>query len=186
MRYISSRLFSGEDFLYIRPSDEFELSDIPVDWRSIDLRDDTEDSSLFSSFCSTKPPSNTLKYLILTCRKKSDSTKHFNIKVRGEKVNVLYGDTDRLDCDESHVYSIKLIPMVRLRNLLPYPVLFSYEPVELQIVKLGYGEEVNLPYAMFGQTRKCLFHWISHVGSLNTSQQQKDTTNINLFRSRHV
>ena len=146
----------GQGFLYIRPSDQFELSDAPVDWRCIDLKD-ADDDALFDWLCATAQQTTTVKYLILWCKRKSDPTKIFHIKVRGKKLNVLYEDTERLDFDDSHIYSVMLIPCVRLKNLLPYPILFSYDPVELEITKLESGEEKQLPYAIFGKS--CMCHW---------------------------
>ena len=138
--------------MYIRPSDQFELSDAPVDWRCIDLKEDTDDVSLFNWLCFPTQPPPTVKYLILWCKQKSNPTKLFHIKVCGKKINVLYEDTERLDLDESHIYNVMLIPCLRLKNLLPYPILFSYDPVELEITKLESGEEKQLPYAIFGKS----------------------------------
>ena len=137
--------------LYIRPSDQFELSDSPIDWRNIDLRYEADDD-LSLSLCTTSNPRATVKYLMLSCKRKSDKSKRFQIKVRGQKVNVLFEDSERLDCDESYIYNIRLLPFLRLKNLLPYPILFSYDPVEQEIAKLESGEEAILPYAIFGQT----------------------------------
>lgn len=65
-------------------------------------------------------------------------------------MNVLYEDTDRLDFDESHIYNIKLIPFVRLKNLLPYSIEYYYEPVTTEVVLLDPGQERILFYASFG------------------------------------
>ena len=69
-------------------------------------------------------------------------------------MNVLYEDTNRLDCDEAHDYLIKLIPFARLKNLLPYQVEFYYEPGPEDAVMLEPGDETYLTYAMFGFSRK--------------------------------
>lgn len=65
-------------------------------------------------------------------------------------MNVLYEDTERLDNDESYIYSIRLLAFVRLKNLLPLSIEFGYNPVQFEVSKLDAGEEAILPYAIFG------------------------------------
>lgn len=142
--------FSGQEKLHIRPSDEFELSDSSLDWRTIDLN---EDESTRGGLCSSSAR-QTVKLLTLTCAKKSALTKRFNVKVRAEKTSVLYEDTGRLNEPESCIYRVKLIPFVRLKNLLPYSVEIKYHPVEVELIKLQPGEETILSYAIFGSTRR--------------------------------
>lgn len=88
--------------------------------------------------------------MTLHCPRKNDKTKHFFVKVVGEKMNVLYEDTERLDNDESYIYSIRLLAFVRLKNLLPLSIEFGYNPVQFEVSKLDAGEESILPYAIFG------------------------------------
>lgn len=77
----------GEILLYIRPSEEFQLSDAPVDWRTLDLSPEVDNESVLGGLFSRKePPKETLRYLVLSCVHKVDQRKHY-VKIRGEKVN---------------------------------------------------------------------------------------------------
>lgn len=132
-------LLSGQLLLYIRPSKEFNIPTVPVDWQSLEQLNAAKD-----------PLQGVTRALTLHCSRKNDKTKHFFVKVLGEKMNVLYEDTERLDNDESYIYSIRLVSFVRLKNLLPLSVEFRYNPVEFEVSKLDSGEEAILPYAIFG------------------------------------
>lgn len=146
--YLPLSLVYGQSALYVRPSSSFEMSDVPVDWRTIDVSEDDEDAknSLISS-------PQTIKMLILTCTEKGSFPKrYFSIKVRGEKIFVLNEDTERLNNDEAYIYHIKLLPFVRLKNLLPYPIQFHYDLHDVVFTNLSPGEEKLLPFAVFGKT----------------------------------
>ena len=148
--------FIGEDLLYIRPNDQFELSENPVDWKNIDISGQIETESFcFSNLCSPNTNQSKMSYIMLKCLNKTDKTKSFNIKVRGDKFNVLFEDSERLDNNESYIYNIRLLPFVLFKNLLPYSIEFSYTPAN-ELIKLEHGEELNLSYVVFGKTSMCL------------------------------
>ncbi|KAJ6225422.1 hypothetical protein RDWZM_003967 [Blomia tropicalis] len=153
--YLPLKLVYGEELLYIRPSEEFAISDLPVDWRSIDLSEEVVGSeSCIEHICNPSAShKSSKKYLVLTCPKKKEASHQFKIKVRGERFNVLYEDTERLDFEDSYIYNIRFIPFVRLKNLLPYSIMYFYEPVQNVQVKLEPGDETNLPFAQFGTSR---------------------------------
>lgn len=139
---------TGNEFLFIRPSEDFDLSDNHIDWRN--LLDKPSPSSSSSNLESSKTKGH--KYLLISCTHKKERSKSFNIKVRGETINVLYEDTEKLNNPQSLIYNLRLIPFVKMKNLLPYTIEFTYNPC-LEVTKLQYGEESNMPYVVFGQSK---------------------------------
>lgn len=146
-------LFKGEEMLYIRPSDEFELSDNPLNWRSISLKDSSDNQSWLMMTCSSNPQRLHQTYLSLYCKNKNHKIRKFAIKVRGERFNVLYEETGKLDRNDSYIYIVKLVPFARMRNLLPYSLEFFYDPLSESTI-LKPGEEFNLSYITFGKSCK--------------------------------
>lgn len=137
--------FVGRDVLYISPSADFELSNRPFDWRTLDVVDGA---------CSSK--SAKVPLLVLHCPLKSNPKKRFGIKVRAEKTNVLFEDTERLDNDEAYLYHIRLLPFVVVKNYLPYAAQVSYEATEGEWFDLVSGAEKILPFAVFGHSCESL------------------------------
>lgn len=141
------------------------MSDVPVDWRVLDVSEDEDELESFLQLgtnwngctkAKVPVPKPSIKVLVLLCTLKSDPSRAFSVKVRGQKITVLFEDTERLNVDEAFVYHVKLVPFVRLRNLLPYQMQFSYynQGSSPEFINLNSGEEKILPYAVFGKTRK--------------------------------
>ena len=135
-------LIYGNNTLYVKPTDDYELCRPPFLWRETCERE--HNNHCKSSLPKEKP------YLLIKCaNKKTD--KQFVIKLRGEKTLVPYEDTNRMENNESYLYTIKMIPLARLKNLLPFSIRFLYSPLN-ELRALEPGEEFNLPFIDFGSS----------------------------------
>ncbi|OTF70180.1 vacuolar protein sorting-associated protein 13A-like protein [Euroglyphus maynei] len=140
--YLPMPLIYSENALFVKPSDDYELCRPPFLWRETRERE-------HNNHCKSSPQKEK-PYLLIKCvNKKTD--KQFVIKLRGEKTLVSYEDTDCMENDESYLYTVRMIPLARLKNLLPYTIRFSYSPLN-ELRTLEPGEEFNLPFIDFGNS----------------------------------
>nr|XP_046914733.1 vacuolar protein sorting-associated protein 13-like [Dermatophagoides farinae] len=145
-------LIYGENTLYVKPSDDYELCRPPFLWRQTRERE-------HNNHCKISPKKEKPYVLIKCTNKKTD--KQFVIKLRGEKTLVSYEDTDCVENNESYFYTVRMIPLARLKNLLPYTIRFLYSPLN-ELRTLEPGEEFNLPFIDFGNS-VIKFHLLNYL-----------------------
>ncbi|XP_054161337.1 intermembrane lipid transfer protein Vps13-like [Oppia nitens] len=136
----------GECEIKVKPSNDYLLCDKTIDWRSqIDKRNTS--TSLCLPFCDSptrQPP------LILTSNSESNPNNKFYIKVKCDQKDVQYEDST-ISNVESVLYEIRLIPIVKLRNLLPYTISYAIENID-ELIPLESGDESDLSAVRLGET----------------------------------
>ena len=88
--------------------------------------------------------------LILTCDSETKAEEKFYVKVKCDAKEILFEETNKSN-DQSILYEIKLIPIVKLKNLLPYQVTYAMEGID-RLFKLESGQEHDLPNVKLGET----------------------------------
>lgn len=148
--YLPTPIVYGHSTLYVTPSDEYELCVPPFLWRETKEKGSkSKGSSCF--FNCTGSGQQSKPYLILSCLNKNNNSKKFQVKLRGEKSFVSFEDTEKQENPESYIYSIRMIPLARLRNLLPSTLEYYYSPLNEKKV-LNSGQDSNLPFIDFGRS----------------------------------
>lgn len=117
----------------------------PLLWR------DTQEKGHKRACCPCPESNADNPYLLITCSNKIHCNKQFKIKIRSEKIPVLFEDTDKMLARDSYLCTVRMIPLALLKNLLPFPIEFSYSPLNEQ-KRLEPGEEFNLPFIDFGHS----------------------------------
>jgi hypothetical protein len=113
--------------LYVRPSDEYSMSDNGIDWRS----------------------SSSSKKTIMSCTANSSKSK-FHIKSWCDRERIPFEETQSHK-KNSVLYLIKLHPIIKLRNLLPYDLQISIKDTNESHL-LESGQENDLPCVQLGET----------------------------------
>jgi hypothetical protein len=127
----------------VRPSDQYKMSDQCIDWRNNQKVEGSE--KLCVPLCdSSKKP------IILSCDSVINEKNKFYIKVKHDSKEVYFEDTNATN-NNSILYQIKLIPIVKLRNLLPYKINYAFEGVD-QLFYIESGEESDLSHIRLGET----------------------------------
>jgi len=74
---------------------------------------------------------------------------------------VHFEDTNATN-NNSILYQIKLMPIVKLKNLLPYKISYAFEGID-QLFYIESGEESNLSHMKLSETGFILLIFISNV-----------------------
>ncbi len=127
----------------VRPSDEYKISDQSIDWRNNQQIESS--GKLCVPLCdSSKKP------IILSCDSVINEKNKFYIKVKCDNKEVHFDDTNATN-NNSILYQIKLIPIVKLRNFLPYKISYASEEID-QLTYIESGEESDLCHIDLGKT----------------------------------
>ena len=129
--------------LKLKPSDEYDFSDKTIDWRNVN------DRRISAKLCLPLCDSS-VEPLILVSQSENSPQNKFYVKVRCDTKEVLFEDTNTTK-PESILYQIRLIPIVKLKNLLPYRITYATEGID-QLLTLEQGEESDLSAVKLGET----------------------------------
>jgi len=127
----------------VRPSDQYKMSDQYIHWRNNQQIESS--GKLCVSLCdSSKKP------IILSCDSVINEKNKFYIKVKRDSKQVYFEDTNATN-NNSILYQIKLMPIVKLKNLLPYKISYAFEGID-QLFYIEMGEESDLSHIRLGET----------------------------------
>jgi hypothetical protein len=99
----------------------------------------------------------------LSCDSVINEKNKFYIKVKCDNKEVHFEDTNATN-NNSILYQIKLMPIVKLKNLLPYKISYAFEGID-QLFYIESGEESDLSHTRLGETGLVLLISISNVFS---------------------
>ncbi|CAG2170405.1 unnamed protein product, partial [Oppiella nova] len=135
----------GEDCeLKVKPSADYKISDKIIEWRnSVDKRSSAK-------LCLPLCDSPSKQPLILESVSEIIASNKFFVKVKCDHKEVHFEDTNASNV-ESVFYQIKLIPIVKLKNLLPYCISYATEGID-QNLPLESGQEADLSSVRLGET----------------------------------
>jgi hypothetical protein len=140
----------------VRPSDQYKMSDQCIDWRNNQQIESS--GKLCVPLCdSSKKP------IILSCDSVINEKNKFYIKVKRDSKQVYFEDTNATN-DNSILYQIKLMPIVKLKNFLPYKISYAFEGID-QLFYIEMGEESDLSHIRLGETGFVLLISISNFFS---------------------
>jgi len=128
----------------VKPSDDHKA-------RFIDWYNNQQNDSSGKICLPLRDPSNYNKQpLILCCDSLTNDKNKFYIKVKCDSKEVHYEDTNATNVN-SVLFQIRLIPIVKLKNLLPYNISYAFQGID-QLFTVESGDESDLSYVKLGET----------------------------------
>ena len=128
----------------LKTSKDYKMSDLSIDWRNAQQNESS------GKLCLPAFDSPNIKPLILSCDSLKKDKNKFFVKVKCDKKYIHFEDTNATN-DGSILYHIRLIPIVKLKNLLSYNISYAIEGID-ELFNVESGEESDLSYVRLGET----------------------------------